>query len=88
MRLIKIHFCCANVCHCCAWLVNIYDRSLAKMNYKNGKVAVFVGGTKSVSYNRFGCHTGVEIGADIVMKATKVDGVFAADPLKIQSTTL
>lgn len=65
-------------------LVSIYDRSLATTELRLGKVVIFVGGTGNplVTTDSAAALRGVEVGADIVIKATKVDGVFAADPVK------
>lgn len=65
-------------------LVDFYDRSKAKRALKKGRVVIFVGGTGNplVTTDSAAALRGIEIGADIVMKATKVDGVFAADPVK------
>jgi uridylate kinase len=65
-------------------LVEFYDRHTAKAELENGRVLVFVGGTGNplVTTDSAAALRGIEIGADIVIKATKVDGVFAADPIK------
>lgn len=65
-------------------LVNIYDRAAAICHLKQGKVMIFVGGTGNplVTTDTAAALRGVEIGADLLIKATKVDGVFAADPIK------
>ncbi len=55
-----------------------------KMHCSKGKVVIFVGGTGNplVTTDSAAALRGIEIHADIVIKATKVDGVFAADPIK------
>jgi uridylate kinase len=65
-------------------LAETYDRRKAREQLAEGKVVVFVGGTGNplVTTDSAAALRGIEIGADIVMKATKVDGVFAADPIK------
>jgi uridylate kinase len=65
-------------------LVEFYDRRKAREELQKGKVVIFVGGTGNplVTTDSAAALRGIEIGADIVMKATKVDGVFAADPIK------
>jgi uridylate kinase len=65
-------------------LVDFYDRRHAREALQQGKVVVFVAGTGSplVTTDSAAALRGIEIGADIVIKATKVDGVFAADPIK------
>ncbi|HSW69618.1 MAG TPA: UMP kinase [Gammaproteobacteria bacterium] len=65
-------------------LVDFYDRNKAKKALGKGQVVIFVGGTGNplVTTDSAAALRGIEIAADIVMKATKVDGVFAADPIK------
>jgi uridylate kinase len=65
-------------------LVDIYNRTKAKNALQQGNVIIFVGGTGNplVTTDSAAALRGIEIGADIVIKATKVDGVFAADPIK------
>lgn len=65
-------------------LVDFYDRYKAKRLLQKGKVVIFVAGTGNplVTTDTAAALRGTEIGADIVLKATKVDGVFAADPIK------
>jgi uridylate kinase len=65
-------------------LVETYDRVKAKHALQQGNVVVFVGGTGNplVTTDSAAALRGIETSADIVIKATKVDGVFAADPIK------
>lgn len=65
-------------------LVDFYDRTKAKAALQNSKVLIFVGGTGNplVTTDSAAALRGIEVGADIVIKATKVDGVFASDPIK------
>lgn len=65
-------------------LVDFYDRCHAIRALNEGQVIIFVGGTGNplVTTDSAAALRGIEINADIVMKATKVDGVFAADPIK------
>lgn len=65
-------------------MVDFYDRRVAKEALDQGKVVVLVGGTGNplVTTDTAAALRGIEIGADILIKATKVDGVFAADPIK------
>lgn len=65
-------------------LVDIYDRCKAIDALEQGFVTVFVAGTGNplVTTDSAAALRGVEVKADIVVKATKVDGVFAADPIK------
>lgn len=65
-------------------LVSCYDRYKARKSLEKGQMLIFVGGTGNplVTTDSAAALRGIEIGADIVIKATKVDGVFAADPIK------
>lgn len=65
-------------------MVDFYDRRHAKEALDQGMVLIFVGGTGNplVTTDTAAALRGIEIGADILIKATKVDGVFAADPIK------
>jgi uridylate kinase len=65
-------------------LVDFYDRHTAKAELEKGKLLIFVAGTGNplVTTDSAAALRGIEVGADIVIKATKVDGVFAADPIK------
>jgi uridylate kinase len=65
-------------------LVEGSDRRKAKAELDNGKVVIFVAGTGNplVTTDSAAALRGIEVGADIVIKATKVDGVFASDPIK------
>jgi uridylate kinase len=57
------------------------DHALAALS--RGEVAVFVAGTGNPFFttDTAACLRGIEIEADAVLKATKVDGVYSADPL-------
>lgn len=61
-----------------------YDRCLAHDFLQAGKVVLFSSGTGNplVTTDSAASLRGVEIGADILLKATKVDGVFEDDPIK------
>lgn len=65
-------------------LADGYDRVKAKTALQNNQVVIFVGGTGNplVTTDSAAALRGIEIGADIVLKATKVDGVFSEDPIK------
>ena len=65
-------------------LVDCYDCNKAKKSLNKGKVTIFVGGTGNplVTTDSAAALRGIEVAADIVIKATKVDGVFSADPIK------
>lgn len=65
-------------------LVDRYDRYKARQALGQGSTVIFVAGTGNplVTTDSAAALRGVEVQADIVIKATKVDGVFAADPIK------
>lgn len=65
-------------------LVDHFDRNKAKRALQQGTVVIFVGGTGNplVTTDSAAALRGIEVGADLIIKATKVDGVFAADPMK------
>lgn len=61
-----------------------YDRSKAKELLSQGRVLIFSAGTGNplVTTDSAAALRGIEVGADIVLKATKVEGVFDEDPIK------
>lgn len=64
-------------------VVETYDRRVALHHLREGSVVIFSGGTGNPFFttDSAACLRAVEIGADIVLKATKVDGVYSADPM-------
>ena len=65
-------------------IVDHYDRRHAVRLLKNGEVVIFSGGTGNPFFttDTAACLRGIEIEAEVVLKATKVDGVYTADPMK------
>ncbi|OGI41680.1 MAG: UMP kinase, partial [Candidatus Muproteobacteria bacterium RBG_16_62_13] len=65
-------------------VVEPYVRRRAIRHLDRGHVVIFVGGTGNPFFSTDTAATlrGLEIGADIVLKATKVDGVYDKDPAK------
>jgi len=65
-------------------VVEPYIRPKAIRYLEEGKVVVFAAGTGNPFFttDTAAALRGSEIGAEIVLKATKVDGVYSADPLK------
>lgn len=61
-----------------------YDRSKAKLYLQQGQVLIFAAGTGNplVTTDSAAALRGIEIQADIVLKATKVEGVFNDDPIR------
>lgn len=59
-----------------------FHRDKALLDLAEGRVAIFVAGTGNPFFttDTAACLRGIEIGADAVLKATKVDGVYSADP--------
>lgn len=63
-------------------IVEHYDRRRALRDLKEGDVVIFSAGTGNPFFttDSAACLRGIEIQADAVLKATKVDGVYNADP--------
>jgi len=61
-----------------------YDRYQAQRHLAEGKVVILAAGTGNplVTTDSAAALRGIEINADIVLKATKVEGVFDDDPIK------
>lgn len=61
-----------------------YDRSKAQEKLAQGRVVILSAGTGNplVTTDSAAALRGIEINADIVLKATKVEGVFNDDPIK------
>lgn len=65
-------------------IVDPYHRRKAITHLRNGHVVIFAAGTGNPFFttDTAACLRAIEVGADVVLKATKVDGVYSADPLK------
>ena len=63
-------------------VVEHYDRRAAIRHLKAGDVVIFSAGTGNPFFttDSAACLRGIEIDADLILKATKVDGVYSADP--------
>ena len=61
-----------------------YVQRRAVRHLEKGRVVIFAAGIGNPFFttDTAGCLRAVEIGADIVLKATKVDGVYDSDPVK------
>lgn len=61
-----------------------FDRQRALRHLAKGRVVLFGGGTGNPYFttDTAACLRALEIQASVVMKATKVDGVYTADPLR------
>jgi len=67
-----------------------YIRRRAIRHLEKGRVVVCAGGTGNPFFttDTAAALRAIEIGADLVLKATKVDGVYSADPVKDKSAVL
>lgn len=65
-------------------VVDHYDRRKAIRALGNGDVVIFSAGTGNPFFttDSAACLRGIEVNAEIVLKATKVDGIYTADPVK------
>jgi len=66
-------------------VVEPYVRPKALQYLEEGKVVVFAAGTGNPFFttDTAAALRGAEMGVEIVLKATKVDGVYSADPKKV-----
>lgn len=66
-------------------VVEHYDRRKAIRALTNGDVVIFSAGTGNPFFttDSAACLRAIEVDADLVLKATKVDGVYSADPMKV-----
>ncbi|KTC93500.1 UMP kinase [Fluoribacter dumoffii] len=65
-------------------VVDPYHRRKAITHLRTGHVVIFAAGTGNPFFttDTAACLRAIEIGADVVLKATKVDGVYSEDPFK------
>ena len=65
-------------------VVEPYIRGRAIRGLEQGRTIIFAGGTGNPFFttDTDAALRGAEIGAEIVLKATKVDGIYSADPKK------
>ena len=70
-------------------VVEPYVRPKALQYMEEGKVVIFAAGTGNPFFttDTAAALRGAEIGAEVVLKATKVDGVYTADPKKDPTAT-
>ncbi|BBP43654.1 UMP kinase [Thiosulfativibrio zosterae] len=66
-----------------------FNANHVKKQLEQGKIALFAAGTGSPFFttDTAAALRGIEIDADIVLKATKVDGIYTADPKKNPTAT-
>jgi len=64
-------------------IVEHYDRRRAVRYLEDGEVVIFSAGTGNPFFttDSAACLRGIEVNAEVVLKATKVDGVYSADPM-------
>ncbi|UTW46201.1 UMP kinase [bacterium SCSIO 12696] len=65
-------------------VVEHYDRRKAMRYLEQGEVVIFSAGTGNPFFttDSAACLRGIEVEVELVLKATKVDGVYDADPMK------
>ena len=64
-------------------VVEHYDRRTAMRYLEQGDVVIFSAGTGNPFFttDSAACLRGIEMNAELVLKATKVDGIYSADPV-------
>ncbi|RUO36315.1 UMP kinase [Aliidiomarina sanyensis] len=72
-----------------AGVCDSYNWAEAISLLKSGRVVIFSAGTGNPFFttDSAACLRGIEIEADVVLKATKVDGVYSSDPVKNPEAT-
>ena len=70
-------------------LAETYIRRRAVRHLEKGRVVIFAAGTGNPYFTTDTAAglRAMEIGAEVIMKATKVDGVYSADPVKDKTAT-
>lgn len=70
-------------------VVEPYDRRRGIRHLKDGDVVIFCAGTGNPFFttDTAACLRGIEMEADLMLKATKVDGVYSDDPIKNPQAT-
>lgn len=65
-------------------IIDVYDRRRAIYKLEEGKVVIFAGGTGNplVTTDSALSLRGIELKADLLLKATNVDGIYDVDPRK------
>lgn len=71
-------------------IVDPYDRRKAIHHLQVGRVVIFAAGTGNpmVTTDSAASLRGIEIGADVILKATNVDGIYSADPMIEKNATM
>lgn len=70
-------------------MVDYFNRRKAIHHLQSGRVVIFAAGTGNplVTTDSAASLRGIEIEADVVLKATQVDGVYSADPRRFPDAT-
>lgn len=70
-------------------VVDSYHRRKAITHLRTGHVVIFAAGTGNPFFttDTAACLRGIEVDVDVVLKATKVDGVYSDDPMKNPDAT-
>lgn len=71
-------------------MVDLFHRRKAIHHLEQGRVVIFAGGTGNPLFTTDSAASlrGIEIDADVVLKATNVDGIYSEDPRKNPNATL
>ena len=66
-----------------------FIRARAIRHFEKGRVLILAGGTGNPFFTTDTCASlrGIELEADILLKATKVDGIYSCDPMKDANAT-
>lgn len=72
-----------------AALAEPYIRRRAMRHLEKGRIVILAGGTGNpyFSTDTAAALRAVELGAEVILKATKVDGIYSADPKKVKGAT-
>lgn len=70
-------------------VVDYYDRRKANHHLNKGRIVLFAAGTGNplVTTDSAASLRAIEVGADLLLKATNVDGVYTSDPSKDKTAT-
>lgn len=70
-------------------MVDYFNRRKAIHHLQQGRVVIFAAGTGNplVTTDSAASLRGIEIEADVVLKATQVDGIYSADPVRFPNAT-
>ena len=71
-------------------IVDHFNRRKAIHHFSDGRIVIFAAGTGTplVTTDSAASLRGIEVAADVVLKATNVDGVYSADPAKDKNAKL